>query len=169
MVGVKDVRVKMHSAQESFGQKDEQRKVGNGKLYESHDAVCLQFRDDDPTEQMVTHMEVKNGNEVNGLKAEDGFTIDALQKLKEDGELEKSVMSMDALLNGFAAVKVRPEAERLLINGNRLGIEDIEIISDITGQELRQMEFFRVYLKEELKALYTYDASKNNYKVYKML
>ncbi len=64
MVDVKDVRVKMHSAQESFGQKDEQRKVGNGKLYESHDAVCLQFRDDDPTEQIVTHMEVKNGNEV---------------------------------------------------------------------------------------------------------
>lgn len=64
MVDVRDVRVKLHSAQESFGQKDEQRKVGNGKLYESHDAVCLQFRDDDPTEQIVTHMEIKNGNEV---------------------------------------------------------------------------------------------------------
>ena len=64
MVDVRDVRVKLHSAQESFGQKDEQRKVGNGKLYESHDAVCLQFRDDDSTEQIVTHMEVKNGNEV---------------------------------------------------------------------------------------------------------
>ena len=64
MVDVKGVRVKLHSAQESFGQKDEQRKVANGKLYESHGAICLQFRDDDTLEQIVTHMEVKNGNEV---------------------------------------------------------------------------------------------------------
>ena len=64
MIDVKDVRVRLHSAQESFGQKDEQRKVANGKLYESHDAICLQFRDDDTAEQMVTHMEIRNGNEV---------------------------------------------------------------------------------------------------------
>ena len=64
MIDVKDVRVKLHSAQESFGQKDEQRKVANGKIYESHDAICLQFRDDDTTEQIVTHMEIRNGNEV---------------------------------------------------------------------------------------------------------
>ncbi|MCR5104135.1 MAG: tRNA pseudouridine(55) synthase TruB [Eubacterium sp.] len=108
-------------------------------------------------------------NEVNGLKAEDGFTIDALQRLREEDDLGKSVMSMDALLNGFAAVNVRPEAEKMLVNGNRLGVEDIEIVSDITEQELWQKEFFRVYLGNELKALYAYDASKNNYKVYKML
>ena len=61
---IKDVRVKLHSAQESFEQRDEQRRVAIGKLYESHGAYCLQFRDDDSFEEIVTHVEVRNGNEV---------------------------------------------------------------------------------------------------------
>ncbi len=64
MIDVKDVRVKMHSAQESFDQRDEQRRVSNGKLYESHGALCLQFRDDDSFEEIVTRIEVKDGREV---------------------------------------------------------------------------------------------------------
>lgn len=64
MIQVKDVRVKFHSAQESFEQKDEQRKLLQGKLYESHNAVCLQFRDDEMNEEIVTHVEVRNNEEV---------------------------------------------------------------------------------------------------------
>ena len=60
-------------------------------------------------------------------------------------------------------------AESIVDKFYELGVEDIEIVSDITEQELWQKEFFRVYLGNELKALYAYDASKNNYKVYKML
>ena len=64
MIQVKDVRVKFHSAQESYEQKDEQRKLLQGKLYESHNAVCLQFRDDEMNEEIVTHVEVRNNEEV---------------------------------------------------------------------------------------------------------
>lgn len=64
MIQVKDVRVKFHSAQESLDQKDEQRKLLQGKLYESHNAVCLQFRDDEMNEEIVTHVEVRNNEEV---------------------------------------------------------------------------------------------------------
>jgi tRNA pseudouridine55 synthase len=37
------------------------------------------------------------------------------------------------------------------------------------GDELKEADFIRVYYQDELKALYSYDADKNDFKVFKML
>lgn len=107
-------------------------------------------------------------DEVNGITIDTGFRLDDLQKLKEEDNLKAAVTPMDILLRDVPKVYITSNGEKLLNNGNRLGIDDI----NMSGQDIQDIEnarFFRVYLGEELKALYTYDKEKNNYKVFKML
>ena len=107
-------------------------------------------------------------DEVNGITIDTGFRLDDLQKLKEEDNLKAAVTPMDILLRDVPKVYITSNGEKLLNNGNRLGIDDI----NMSGQDIQEIEnarFFRVYLGEELKALYTYDKEKNNYKVFKML
>ena len=107
-------------------------------------------------------------DEVNGITIDTGFRLDDLQKLKEEDNLKAAVTPMDILLRDVPKVYITSNGEKLLNNGNRLGIDDITM----SGQDIQDIEnarFFRVYLGEELKALYTYDKEKNNYKVFKML
>ena len=107
-------------------------------------------------------------DEVNGITIDTGFRLDDLQKLKEEDNLKAAVTPMDILLRDTPKVYITTNGEKLLNNGNRLGIDDI----NMSGQDIQEIEnarFFRVYLGEELKALYTYDKEKNNYKVFKML
>ena len=107
-------------------------------------------------------------DEVNGITIDTGFRLDDLQKLKEEDNLKAAVTPMDILLRDVPKVYITSNGEKLLNNGNRLGIDDI----NMSGQDIQEIEnarFFRVYLGVELKALYTYDKEKNNYKVFKML
>ncbi len=107
-------------------------------------------------------------DEVNGITIDTGFRLDDLQKLKEEDNLKAAVTPMDILLRDVPKVYIASNSEKLLNNGNRLGTGDITM----SGQDIQEIEnvrFFRVYLGEELKALYTYDKEKNNYKVFKML
>ena len=104
-------------------------------------------------------------DEVNGIYSSDGFRIDDLQNMKEQGRLEETVLPIDKLLESVPAARVRKSGERFLSNGNRLKREDIEVVSG----EVEAAEFFRVYMGDEIKALYTYDRNKKDYKVFKML
>ena len=61
---VRDVRVKFTSSQEQSGHRDSQSKIVNGKLYERRGAVCLQFRDDMDTEEIVCVVEVTDAQVV---------------------------------------------------------------------------------------------------------
>lgn len=104
-------------------------------------------------------------DEINGIYLKDSLKISDLQRLKEEGRLEESVLPMDQLLKAYPQAHVRDEAVKLLSNGNPLDekcfIEDTD--------ELKQADFFRVYMGDELQALYTYEREKNRYKVFKML
>ncbi len=132
-------------------------------------------------------------DEINGIYAKDGLRIEELQKLKEEGRLGETVLPIDKLLSDYPSVRVKKSGEKLLANGNRLRREDIEVLrgNEISGdnemssdiemsdnamisvetdtQALDKVDFFRVYLGDELKALYTYDKQKRDYKVFKML
>ena len=110
-------------------------------------------------------------DEVNGIKAEDGYKISDLQSMKEEGRLGDAVLPMDELLKNSPAVKIKESGLKLLSNGNRLRGENLECTE--SGEDaisrLKSAEFFRVYVEDELKALYAYDSSSDDYKVYKML
>ncbi len=108
-------------------------------------------------------------DEVNGIRYEDGYKISDLQKLKEIDRLAISVLPMDEILKDAPAVYIRESGKRYLENGNRLRLDDFDIQDDISVSTLENSQFFRVYMEGNLRALYVYDDSKKDYKVYKML
>lgn len=105
-------------------------------------------------------------DEINGIYLSDALKISDLEKLKGEDRLAESVLPMDKLLENYPEVHVRKEAVRFLANGNRLSQGSF---TEQDEELVMQAEFFRVYMDDEIKALYTYDKEKNNYKVFKML
>ena len=110
-------------------------------------------------------------NEVNGIYAENGYRLSDLQALKEEGRLGESLLPMDELLKSFPRVSINESGLKYLQNGNRLiysNFEDDEHLKH-WSDKLENAEFIRIYVADELKALYTFDKEKNDYKVFKML
>ncbi len=106
-------------------------------------------------------------DDVNGIKATDGYKISDLQNLKDMGRLEETVQPMDKLLAGVPKADVLDSSIKLLSNGNRISLSGLSSKDDI--ETLKASQFIRIYLKGELKALYSYDDEKKDFKVFKML
>ena len=106
-------------------------------------------------------------DDINGIKATDGYKISDLQSLKDMGRLEETVQPMDKLLAGVPKADVLDSSVKLLSNGNRISLSGLLSKDDI--ETLKASQFIRIYLKGELKALYSYDDEKKDFKVFKML
>ena len=106
-------------------------------------------------------------DDINGIKATDGYKISDLQSLKDMGRLEETVQPMDKLLAGVPKADVLDSSVKLLSNGNRISLSGLSSKDDI--ETLKASQFIRIYLKGELKALYSYDDEKKDFKVFKML
>ena len=106
-------------------------------------------------------------DDINGIKATDGYKISDLQSLKDMGRLEETVQPMDKLLAGVPKADVLDSSVKLLSNGNRISLSGLSSKDDI--ETLKASQFIRIYLKGELKALYSYDHEKKDFKVFKML
>ena len=105
-------------------------------------------------------------DEVSGMNYKDGYRLDDLQKLKDTGKLEETVLPMDKLLSDVPKAEVKPSGQKLLANGNRLKDSDLDWAKE---SDVKNASFIRIYEGTELKALYSYDKNKNDFKVYKML
>ncbi len=105
-------------------------------------------------------------DEVSGMNYKDGYRLDDLQKLKDLGKLEETVLPMDKLLSDVPKAEVKPSGLKLLTNGNRLKESDLDYAEE---SDVKNASFIRIYEGTELKALYSYDKNKNDFKVYKML
>lgn len=105
-------------------------------------------------------------DEVSGMNYKDGYRLDDLQKLKDLGKLEETVLPMDKLLKDVPKAEVKPSGLKLLTNGNRLKESDLDLAEE---SDVKNASFIRIYEGTELKALYSYDKNKNDFKVYKML
>ena len=106
-------------------------------------------------------------DDINGIKATDGYKISDLQSLKDMGRLEETVQPMDKLLAGVPKADVLDSSVKLLSNGNRISLSGLSSKDDI--ETLKASQFIRIYLKGVLKALYSYDDEKKDFKVFKML
>lgn len=110
--------------------------------------------------------------EVNGFQDTEGLRIRDVEKLMQDGKLNSHIYPMDALLKQYPRAAVCREAEKYLLNGNKLALdmlcfqEEQEKQAFIAGNDKKQL--VRVYLEEEFKALYTYDKKENICRPYKM-
>ena len=110
-------------------------------------------------------------NEVNGIYAENGYRLSDLQELKEQGRLSESLLPMDEILKSFPRVSINETGLKYLQNGNRLMYSNFEDDEHLKhwSDKLENAEFIRIYLTDQLKALYKFDKEKNDYKVFKML
>ena len=102
-------------------------------------------------------------DEINGLKSSEGIRIDDLERLKESGDLTTSILGMDEILGNIPAVTISAEGKRYLDNGNRLRESHFIDCLDIEQlDKVKKSDYIRVYSGTELRALYTFDNSKND-------
>lgn len=60
-----------------------------------------------------------------GFVTDQALTLAEVQKAKEDGALDKLVMSVDTVFQDYPALQVKDCAHRLLMNGNSLRCDDL--------------------------------------------
>lgn len=100
---------------------------------------------------------------ASGFSLKDSITLDGLRALKEEGRLSDAVLPVDLLLKDFPRLDLKPEKEKILLNGNPLYPDAVQT------EDLEPGKMYRVYLHDQLKALYQFDEDKKLLKNRKML
>lgn len=99
-----------------------------------------------------------------GYRLEDSLKLDALQKLKESGKLSEVIRPIDDVFVHYPALRVKTCSDKLLRNGNALGAEKFENVS-----EIHYSQPVRVYSSSgKFSAIYRYSRQKSAFKPVKM-
>ena len=95
---------------------------------------------------------------------EDALTLSAVEQARDDGRLDSIVRPIESMLQKYDAIRVLPEFERYLYNGNKLEI------SMVSGRDcFKENEAVRVYdTKGCFIGLYRYRREKNQLQPEKM-
>ena len=102
-----------------------------------------------------------------GFKSEDGYRLSQLEEMKKEGRLGDVILPIDSLLENVPRADVIPGYEKLLINGNRLTGRMLKSGCDNAALEIA--DYIRVYLEDELAALYKYDSGIKAFRCFKYL
>ncbi len=106
---------------------------------------------------------------VKGFVLEDSLKLSQIQELFNDGELEKYILPIDAMLTDYPRVDVDSKYKKYLINGNVLKPNQLTYEDDRISQEIINGEMLvRVYSDNEVLALYQYNSANKIFKPYKM-
>lgn len=73
---------------------------------------------------VMTHL-TRSG--VGEFRIEDTFTLSRLQQLADENKLEEAVVSVEKLFEKFPALRVKPEGEKPLKNGNQLKRREVMV------------------------------------------
>lgn len=99
---------------------------------------------------------------VGQFSIDQAMTLDALQEAKETGTLDRMVIPVDNMFEGFSKVEVPEKYGRLIENGNRLP-------GTVHGEESpKDGQQFRVYYNNMFYGIFKYDKSENAYNPVKM-
>ena len=99
---------------------------------------------------------------VGMFSLEQAFTLSQIEEKQADGTLKSYIIPVENVFKQQPAIVVKPEADHLLMNGNRLEIRDLQ-----DGAE--QSEMVRVLDSNgQFQALYGLDKEKNDFKPIKM-
>lgn len=111
-------------------------------------------------------MESLKRTRVGAFRIEDAVTLSQVERLMESGECEKYIMPSDRVFMEYAGAVVKPEAERALLNGNKLFIAQLDLEEKKFFQD---GELLRVYNeKREFQAVYLFVKNEGCFKPYKM-
>lgn len=101
---------------------------------------------------------------VGSFLMEDSLRLDQIEVLKDIGQLEEHVVSIDSMFAEYPAVTVKEEFQKLLDNGNAFYSRQIE-----TREELEADGPVRVYDGQGVfHALYAYSQKENRFKPIKI-
>ena len=107
--------------------------------------------------------------EVNGIRTDDSLRISDIERLREDGRLESAILPIDNILSDVPAVSITDAGLKYLDNGNRLRLDDLRLTEGTALEDIRTAPYFGVLSGGNIRALYSYDKQRNDYKVFKML
>ena len=102
-----------------------------------------------------------------GFSVEDSVKLSRMSELKEEGRLEKIIMPIDTLLGNVPKADVKKDGEKLLINGNKLS--PYMLSGENSSEELMKADYIRVYMNDEITALYRYDNEADCFRCFKYL
>ena len=103
---------------------------------------------------------------VDNVTLDDTPSLDEIQTFVDEGHFEDLIISTDKVLGIYPTADINISAEKLLINGNKLGPDDICLREE---RSLIDGDIIRIYKNNELYALYRYIEEDNVLKAYKML
>lgn len=111
-------------------------------------------------------MESLKRTRVGTFKIEDAITLSWVEQLMASGEFENYVVPPDSVFMEYEGAAVKQEAERALLNGNKLSLGQLDLERP---KGFDDGELLRVYNgKQEFKAVYTFVKKENVFKPYKM-
>lgn len=104
---------------------------------------------------------------VSVFDLDNAYTLDEIQKYKDDGNVEDILIPVDSIFD-YKKLHVRPEAMKLLENGNRLESYDFMEKESLELEAPAEKEAFLVYSDDNhFFAVYEYIAEKKDYKLRK--
>ncbi|MCM1273137.1 MAG: tRNA pseudouridine(55) synthase TruB [Clostridium sp.] len=100
--------------------------------------------------------------EAHGNRVEHSFTLGEIEAYCKAGTIGNYIQPLDSLLGAYGKLKIKDAYQSFLLNGNKLKEAYFEeIMPDRSGM-------FRVYLGNEMKALYRYDEREKLFRPEKM-
>lgn len=111
-------------------------------------------------------MESLKRTRVGNFSIKNAITLSEVERLMESGDYEKYVISPDSIFSEYEGAVVKPEAERALLNGNKLFFGQLDLEHK---KFFNDGDMLRVYDgKRDFKAIYTFVEKENGFKPYKM-
>lgn len=99
-----------------------------------------------------------------GYRLEDSYKLDELQRLKDLGKLSDAIRPIEDVFASYPALYAKPQSCKMLQNGNALGAEQFESVSEIHYEQP-----VRVYSSSgKFSAIYRYSRQKSAFKPVKM-
>ena len=103
---------------------------------------------------------------VGGFRIEDAWKLSDIEKMVAEGTLLNHVVASDQVFMDSPRVKVKPEFEKALANGNKLKMNQVQFAEK---QILEDGALIRVYNSKNIfTGVYTYVAEEKSLKPYKM-
>lgn len=109
-------------------------------------------------------MEQLTRTRVGSFCLEDAYTLGELEKLKQEGNLRKAVVSVERIFHGYGQVQTTPEADRFLKNGNIL--LDGQVVKNVREKMTDSKDDFKIRVTMEGMPVRMYDSGKNFCGVY---
>lgn len=111
-------------------------------------------------------METLKRTRVGSFKIEDAITLSEVERLMETGDCEKYIIAPDSIFMDYEGAAVKPEAERALLNGNKLFPRQLDFERNVFFHD---GDMLRVYNgAHEFKAVYIFVKNEGGFKPYKM-